>query len=72
MYPLRSFQSGFGVLPDQILFHGPTLHAPNTLTHGKPTTLAVPTSVMLLPHSQALQIIQGKRVAAECALRRTV
>jgi hypothetical protein len=65
------FQSGFDLMPDQILFHGPKLHAPNTITHGRPTTLSVPVSVMLLPQWQALQIIQGKRVAAECSLRRT-
>ena len=43
------FQSGFGVRSDLILFFGPT-----------GSTLAVPTSTMLLPREEALQVIQER------------
>jgi hypothetical protein len=50
----RGFQSGFGKHPDLILFAAPS-----------GSTLAVPTSVMLEPREQALEIIQEKIAANE-------
>jgi hypothetical protein len=58
------FQSGFGILPDQILFAGVALDSPGHPLHGKTTTLSVSTEVMLLPQEQALAIIEDKKRAA--------
>jgi len=52
-------QAGFGSVPDSYLFDGP-LYEGEGLLNGKPTTLAVPTSIMLLPQHQALAIVQSK------------
>lgn len=62
----QGFQSGYGVIPDQILFAGPAISEPGHPLHGKVTTLSIPTTVMLFPQEQALQLIaEKKRTAAK-------
>jgi hypothetical protein len=64
----QGLQSGFGVRPDSILFEGPSLVSDNPVLNGKPTTLAVPVGVMLLPREMALGVVEAKRLAANSLL----
>ena len=65
----QGIQPGYKTTPDQILFAGPTISTPDEpLTHNRPTTLSVPTSILLQPHSAALQIVQQKLDQARRAL----
>lgn len=65
----KGFQSGGGLTPDYILYDGPALDEPGNLLHGQPSTLAVPTTVMLLPQEQA-RIEVKRRWAASYRARR--
>ena len=53
------FQQGFAHVPDQIIFRSPV----------NGSTLAVPCSVMLLSHGQAVETVQAKIKTNEQAFR---